>query len=144
MGTIGDFLDAEGKKGDEATLAYGAAIFWFSVDLATAGEGSSVRPALEEGSKVLYRAVGLDELADIFQSKMIRPGGGSLETKLFTETLDDAIEEAKFLKKQFAIISVEITEVIEIITNVPLRKKIGPKGFISMCEKRKSNPRSQL
>jgi RHS repeat-associated protein len=63
---------------------------------------------LKKGGSKIYRAVSKDELRDIKDSGLIRPGTNSMETKLFTESIDDATFQGTETGKDFSIISVEV------------------------------------
>jgi hypothetical protein len=57
----------------------------------------------------LFRAVGEKEFKDIATNKVIRPGGGSMESKLFAETFD-ALKQGIATEKNFRVIEVEVSE----------------------------------
>jgi hypothetical protein len=63
---------------------------------------------IREGSSKVFRAVGGGELEDISTSEMIRPGEGSMETKLFTDNLADAMKQGEATGKDFSIISFDV------------------------------------
>ncbi len=63
---------------------------------------------LKEGGTRLYRAVSKAELNDIKDSGQIRPGKGTMEVKLFTDNVDDAIKQGDATGGEYSIIQVEV------------------------------------
>lgn len=99
--------------GNKSDLAVAGAFGWFVVDLATMGVGggkSKVAKEVTEETVTLYRAVGMGELADIFESGLIRPGEGGYINKLFAETFDDALAQGIARGEEFSVIAVDVAK----------------------------------
>ena len=108
------------SKGDGKAI--GAAVFEATMLFVP---GDEIRFVKQTGKTTkIYRAVGLNEHADIIASKLIRPSptGNSMETKLFSVTADDAYKQGLAMEKDFKIIEVEVSnealEKVEKITTI--------------------------
>jgi hypothetical protein len=82
---------------------------------------------MKEGFSTIYRAVSKGELADISDNGIIRPGPNSMETKLFTENVDDAIYQGTETGKAFDVISVDVpsSTMNNLGVNTTIDKHIG-------------------
>jgi len=128
-GSLLDLQDAnfEAKMGRGSNGQQAAAFGWFLIDLVTMGTGGGKKEVVKQAAKkstTIYRAIGMAELADIFQSRLIRPGAGSMETKLFSETFDDALQQGIKRGEDFAIIAIDVLD--DLVEQLHKNKNLDP------------------